>query len=224
MCGEKSSFDLLARHISGSPPRVRGKESGAGIRCVRGGITPACAGKRFGAGGFKLLYRDHPRVCGEKLFNLFYHIFNGGSPPRVRGKVDWCKARTVCAVDHPRVCGEKLGGETRMAIRVGSPPRVRGKVVQAPRRCAMERITPACAGKSHRKQQPAGGNRDHPRVCGEKGFPPQFGQSSGGSPPRVRGKAFYDAWMLFQGRITPACAGKRLKKAHKIKDFDPVPI
>lgn len=25
-------------------------------------------------------------------------------------------------------------------------------------------------------------------------------------------------------RITPACAGKRLKKAHKIKDFDPVPI
>ena len=32
-----------------------------------------------------------------------------------------------------------------------------------------------------------------------------------GSPPRVRGKAFFRIFMKFIKRITPACAGKRLK-------------
>ena len=45
-----------------------------------------------------------------------------------------------------------------------------------------------------------------------------------GSPPRVRGKVEDVTNGKFQSGITPACAGKRLKKAHKIKDFDPVPI
>ena len=45
-----------------------------------------------------------------------------------------------------------------------------------------------------------------------------------GSPPRVRGKVLPAPPPLSVFGITPACAGKRLKKAHKIKDFDPVPI
>ena len=50
------------------------------------GITPACAGKSSGQIEYSDHYRDHPRVCGEKL--LFFEITRAlrGSPPRVRGK------------------------------------------------------------------------------------------------------------------------------------------
>ncbi len=30
--------------------------------------------------------KDHPRVCGESFFSLFFLFFVLGSPPRVRGK------------------------------------------------------------------------------------------------------------------------------------------
>ena len=52
-------------------------------------------------------------------------------------------------------------------------------------------ITPACAGKSVTGKGVDFDGKDHPRVCGEK-----VGQSGDvleavGSPPRVRGKAFF---------------------------------
>ena len=90
--------------------------------------------------------------------------------------------------DHPRVCGEKAILELRLKLSVGSPPRVRGKAMDSDPTVDMERITPACAGKSVESQQPERDFEDHPRVCGEKlprraQSPPQLG-----SPPRVRGK------------------------------------
>ena len=65
---------------------------------------------------------------------------------------------------------------------------------------------------------------DHPRVCGEKRCVYNVYKLMVGSPPRVRGKDSGDPEQAGTTGITPACAGKRLKKAHKIKDFDPVPI
>ena len=61
--------------------------------------------------------------------------------------------------------------------------------------------------------------RDHPRVCGEKFLLPLLFEASEGSPPRVRGKAQGVDVMHAGYGITPACAGKRLKKALKNKDF-----
>ena len=54
---------------------------------------------------------------------------------------------------------------------------------------------------------------DHPRVCGEKssGSTPQL--SIGGSPPRVRGEVILEAVRRPDSRITPACAGRRLKRS-----------
>ena len=51
--------------------------------------------------------QDHPRVCGEKY--SFAHFFSPslGSPPRVRGKVEWRNPEIYADEDHPRVCGEK---------------------------------------------------------------------------------------------------------------------
>ena len=70
---------------------------------------------------------DHPRVCGEKVFLSVPATSVLGSPPRVRGKVNFSilrllpfritpacagKSPCICALimalrDHPRVCGEK---------------------------------------------------------------------------------------------------------------------
>ena len=50
------------------------------------GITPAYAGKSASAQILRHLYRDHPRVCGEKYISLPPYFFFVGSPPRMRGK------------------------------------------------------------------------------------------------------------------------------------------
>ena len=50
------------------------------------GITPACAGKRKRSRLQRSGTGDHPRVCGEKLFDLTAKVTDKGSPPRMRGK------------------------------------------------------------------------------------------------------------------------------------------
>ena len=49
-------------------------------------ITPAYAGKRNLMVDFRLLNRDHPRVCGEKDERCALRGGRWGSPPRMRGK------------------------------------------------------------------------------------------------------------------------------------------
>ena len=56
--------------------------------------------------------------------------------------------------------------------------------------------------------------KDHPRVCGEKQWCLPVSLPGGGSPPRVRGKVSLTNPSLSTSRITPACAGKRLKTSN----------
>ena len=70
----------------GSPPRVRGKVCEKQIQPQNRGITPACAGKSKLVLGGEAEFKDHPRVCGEKNFQIFLNGIHIGSPPRVRGK------------------------------------------------------------------------------------------------------------------------------------------
>ena len=53
------------------------------------GITPAYAGKSDSAGGMYPQRRDHPRLCGEKRTLESAGIVIGGSPPPMRGKVQY---------------------------------------------------------------------------------------------------------------------------------------
>ena len=122
------------------------------------------------------------------------------------------------------MCGEKLGITPQGVTIQGSPPRVRGKAICRMRWCKISRITPARAGKRRTGKVHRMPVEDHPRVCGEKAHMVCTHDAFRGSPPRVRGKARQASNSDDPQRITPACAGKRLKKAHKIKDFDPVPI
>ena len=95
--------------------------------------------------------------------------------------------------DHPRVCGEKLIKGLVHPIWMGSPPRMRGKGIEQSNCRVGMRITPAYAGKSRCHTLRFSRWWDHPRMCGEK--------ISGNIPGRkMKG-------------ITPACAGKRLKRS-----------
>ena len=152
----------------GSPPRVRGKLSGAGEKPSQAGITPACAGKTPSLRHFHRLAADHPRVCGENTGVPQIASSSNGSPPRVRGKPEAlqttpgelritpaCAGKTPrsatatsSTADHPRVCGENQRGLTKRFHTRGSPPRVRGKPCGRCRFLARPRITPACAGKT----------------------------------------------------------------------------
>ena len=73
-------------------------------------------------------------------------------------------------------------------------------------------VSPAYAGKGPPDacRQPYAW--DHPRVCGEKvlfGYCAFYGV---GSPPRMRGKAARNSAAGYADRITPAYAGKRVKR------------
>ena len=128
VCGEKFIHSSLRYGRLGSPPRVRGKDyDSARIRCQLG-ITPACAGKSANP-AFKIwVFRDHPRVCGEKYLLDLLRCFRRGSPPRVRGKDP---------VPH------------RALAWPGITPACAGKSVTLQELSKYyDRITPACAGKS----------------------------------------------------------------------------
>ena len=66
MCGEKSLLLGSSGSMGGSPPRMRGKEIRHLIEMCLVGITPAHAGKRAITLIQEVLFKDHPRTCGEK--------------------------------------------------------------------------------------------------------------------------------------------------------------
>ena len=150
------------------PLHTRGKEIPPGGGHVRGGITPAYAGKRTGARRWPPGAWDHPRIRGEKLFCLSRLPCRLGSPPHTRGKVPFpalrnplCgitpayagkrqtrSTRTILWRDHPRIRGEKGAVVNSIVCLSGSPPHTRGKVIVIHVSPSSPGITPAYAGKS----------------------------------------------------------------------------
>ena len=230
MCGEKPLAAVLLVNTIGSPPRVRGKAAHEYEVYCQKGITPACAGKRERGGRRRSCCRDHPRVCGEKIFVIAHSMHLQGSPPRVRGKAQRhlrfllssgitpaCAGKRLgrqrqqsANQDHPRVCGEKKSGTSILGTRTGSPPRVRGKAIPVVALQILLGITPACAGKRTLSEKQVSTRKDHPRVCGEKKGEVSRPFTGEGSPPRVRGKGILSSVATVRTGITPACAGKSL--------------
>ena len=181
---------------------MRGKGPVTADHFFLGGITPAYAGKSRSPRGLRPRSGDHPRVCGEKLLVQLPDNRQRGKAgrrhgaakphgiiPACAGKSSQRSSATRSARDHPRVCGEKSGVDSRIEVLEGSPPRMRGKAGQVVNPGGCCRITPACAGKSFFFNSSSLLERDHPRVCGEKGWIVLFLIFGMGSPPRMRGKA-----------------------------------
>ena len=85
-CGEKTAAHRRWNLSSGSPPRMRGKGGDQRRPSSPRGITPAHAGKRITGKSISALTRDHPRACGEKIYQRIIGNIHLGSPPRMRGK------------------------------------------------------------------------------------------------------------------------------------------
>ena len=142
-----------------------------------------------------------------------------GITPACAGKREQRGSNSQWLKDHPRVCGEKVLLRLKHSRKLGSPPRVRGKDVGIPMLAPVIGITPACAGKSGRDNNAPRFTGDHPRVCGEKRSIRPSSSRPMGSPPRVRGKDATSRTLSGKQGITPACAGKRLKRSHSIGHF-----
>ena len=170
-------------------------------------------------------------MCGEQAEKAALDQAKRGSPPRVRGTeagVDVLAAQRritpACAGnsaffsasffanrDHPRVCGEQVIVAVGTGVGLGSPPRVRGTGSEFNIRSIFNRITPACAGNRSRHRAASGQVQDHPRVCGEQISIGATAALNLGSPPRVRGTVNANRTGPSRHRITPACAGNRIK-------------
>ena len=145
--GEKDAFSSSKEIVQGSPPRGRGKVLLLIAGNPQKGITPAWAGKSFYQNGGRAGRWDHPRVGGEKCYDVVPRFGGVGSPPRGRGKATvalkariakritpaWAGKSGISAAstwpiwDHPRVGGEKVVLLLLALQLMGSPPRGRGK-------------------------------------------------------------------------------------------------
>ena len=169
---QKSIRSGAARDSFSQTPHVRGKDDEGRLKLRHVGITPAHAGKRRTPKQCVFNSRDHPRMCGEKRYLVWWWVPSSGSPPRMRGKVRaivdaaleggitpayagkraCCWGHPAAWGDHPRTCGEKSMYDYGNNTAQGSPPRMRGKDVASVIRNCTARITPACAGKRCARQ------------------------------------------------------------------------
>ena len=114
--------------------------------------------------------------------------------------------------DHPRPCGEKHYARPARRSALGSPPPMRGKGRRTQVSELKRGITPAHAGKRPPRRLASSQIRDHPRPCGEKLSCLTQLDLLVGSPPPMRGKETIAGLWRSETRITPAHAGKRLRK------------
>ena len=83
-------------------------------------------------------------------------------------------------------------------------------------------ITPAHAGKTQLCSKNVYSKWDHPRACGENMLDVTLADETRGSPPRMRGKQDSGDYDAGSAGITPAHAGKTLRKG-RISVVDPSP-
>ena len=111
--------------------------------------------------------------------------------PAYAGKSFGLDIAAATVRDHPRLCGEKKISIFHFSTSMGSPPPMRGKGVAGRASSVNPRITPAYAGKRARNPKIKTWRKDHPRLCGEKSNSHFCYSSVIGSPPPMRGKAFF---------------------------------
>ena len=146
VCGEHDIINLKNFRDMGSSPRMRGTLLGQFPCGHEVGIIPAYAGNTNPVGIREMHAEDHPRVCGEHLYEELSAYSDTGSSPRMRGTLqNTCTRLAVIGIipayagntgfscncfsqcrDHPRVCGEHGDYPCPNVVSRGSSPRMRG--------------------------------------------------------------------------------------------------
>ena len=190
-------------------------------------IIPADAGSTEQRSATPCSPQDHPRGCGEHIWNTVWTAIKDGSSPRMRGAhlnpnrarripgiipADAGSTRVVfhiraVAQDHPRGCGEHQFPLWSCASMVGSSPRMRGAHDGYEYRSYHVRIIPADAGSTKPGERRRPHPQDHPRGCGEH-LPCGDGVAAvAGSSPRMRGAHTLDKGSYEYKGIIPTDAG-----------------
>ena len=145
---------------------MRGTDSSISNPTIGVRITPAHAGNSISARHLTKPYQDHPRSCGEQLRLALQAPHYPGSPPLMRGTVDFKpKENPIQGItpahagnsrltrpfpdrlqDHPRSCGEQSMVLCGIPPTLGSPPLMRGTAYLFASFSSSRRITPAHAG------------------------------------------------------------------------------
>ena len=227
-CGANTLRRWVMPSRSGSSPRMRGKQrTGHRVQAARR-IIPAHAGQTKPAWHRSLMPSDHPRACGANSGQPQTGGDDFGSSPRMRGKPA-ARSRRVMRVriipahagqtsaaaragwsrpDHPRACGANVLTLHLHHAASGSSPRMRGKRQMATLMSSTQRIIPAHAGQTSRRNSSCYRQPDHPRACGANVISGRLRHASGGSSPRMRGKLHQVQRATYADRIIPAHAGQ----------------
>ena len=160
---------------------------------------------------WRMLRRDHPRICGEHLISSTVKVTGGGSSPHMRGTLPFAvgdeRARGIIPAyagntqsprrtrirwrDHPRICGEHQSDTWSRTRLVGSSPHMRG--------------TPSAMRHAHRR------TGDHPRICGEHRIVGSVQYVREGSSPHMRGTLEHGEPVVQVHGIIPAYAGNTVR-------------
>ena len=150
---------------------------------------------------------DHPRGCGEHLYNSSFLPYLKGIIPANAGSTGTGSTAMCSGQDHPRGCGEHRRLAGPVLIVLGSSPRMRGArwtSLAAGRSCG---IIPADAGSTPSRGRNANPTQDHPRGCGEHRKINRLNRHTQGSSPRMRGAPACSSSTAWARRIIPADAG-----------------
>ena len=104
-CGANVRRTYGASQSPGSSPRVRGKPARVQRTANSTRIIPARAGQTTLMPNISAQITDHPRACGANDNLVVRRRLEGGSSPRVRGKLQCCP-RTRLA---PRIIPARAG-------------------------------------------------------------------------------------------------------------------
>ncbi len=191
------------------------------------GIIPAYAGNTGSALNSRVVFGDHPRICGEHAPSMSTMLPLTGSSPHMRGTrpirkdkgtqvgiipayagntLRWRRGSCHCR-DHPRICGEHLLSVTYPALFGGSSPHMRGTHVDLGLPVSVFGIIPAYAGNTNLQGIGIAQWRDHPRICGEHFHGVMTYTFGEGSSPHMRGTPFHANGGYCSPGIIPAYAG-----------------
>ena len=102
VCGENNLSALGLGFLVGTSPRMRGKRLEASSADSSSGNIPAYAGKTLAPIAAEEAMAEHPRVCGENLYDTLSCWGFSGTSPRMRGKPritssQWARPRNIPA-------------------------------------------------------------------------------------------------------------------------------
>ena len=226
-CGADTDSRPTTRPPYGAPPRVRGRHRVGRPALPDHRSTPARAGPTARGARSCPGTAEHPRACGADGAIATPRSRRRGAPPRVRGRrvgvaLSQPLARSTPAragptttrgrlgaghEEHPRACGADVIADGGCRGSIGAPPRVRGRHGGSGSAMPDRRSTPARAGPTRPGRTVTATPREHPRACGADGMLGGMRRSSGGAPPRVRGRPQVQQGRLTADRSTPARAG-----------------